>query len=86
MCGYFLSMKSMSLSPRPLKLTRIEPLFIVLAHLIAYANAWLDSIAGIMPSNLDNKKNASAASSSVMYSYLTLPISFKKACSGPTPG
>ena len=79
-------MKSMSLSPRPLKLTRMEPLFIVLAHLIAYAKAWLDSIAGMIPSNLDNKKNASAASSSVIYSYLTLPISLRKACYGPTPG
>ena len=79
-------MNSMSLSPRPLKQTKIDPLCIVRAHLIAYAKACADSIAGMIPSNLESKKKASAASSSVTDSYFTLPISCRKACSGPTPG
>ena len=56
----------MSLSPRPLRPTRID-LFGVRegANLMAYANACDDSSAGIIPSVLHKSWNAFKASSSV---------------------
>jgi len=78
---------STSLSPLPDKLIIIIlSLGNVGASFNAYATAWLDSIAGIIPSSLLSSKNAFIASWSVALTYSTLLTSFKYACSGPTPG
>ena len=45
------------------------------AILMAWAIAWDDSIAGMIPSILDKYSNASTASSSVALTYSALPIS-----------
>ena len=78
---------SMSLSPRPDNVTTIESDFdLVLAILIACETACADSSAGMIPSVLVSVKKALMASLSVALLYFTLPVSFKNACSGPTPG
>src|SRR5690606_21363277 len=77
----------MSLSPRPDRFTsRIWSLRIVGASLMAWATAWLDSSAGMMPSVRHRRWKAASASSSVMPTYSARPMSFRCACSGPTPG
>ena len=53
---------------------------------MAYAMACALSIAGIMPSVLDKNSKASTASSSVIATYSARPVSYRYACSGPTPG
>ena len=59
---------------------------IFFANFTACAIACDDSSAGIIPSVFVKSKNAFTASLSVAAAYKTLPVSFKLACSGPTPG
>ena len=68
----------MSLSPRPDRLTsRCWSGRIVAASFIAWATAWLDSSAGMMPSVRQRRWNAASASSSVMPTYSARPMSFR---------
>ena len=77
----------MSLSPLPDSVTTIDSVFFIFFEiLIAYAIAWADSNAGIIPSVLVNIKNALITSSSVTALYSTRFLSLRYACSGPTPG
>src|SRR5690606_31053701 len=76
-----------SLSPRPERLTiMIWSLPMVGAIFTAWAMAWADSRAGMMPSTLVMSLKASSASSSRIGTYLTRPVSRSQECSGPTPG
>jgi hypothetical protein len=75
------------LSPRPDSVTTMILSFgMVGATFMTYASAWDDSMAGMMPSVLDRYSKAWTASSSVIATYLALPMSWSHACSGPTPG
>ena len=75
------------MSPRPDSVTTMILSFgMVGATFITYASAWDDSMAGMMPSVLDRYSKAWTASSSVIATYLALPMSWSHACSGPTPG
>ena len=77
----------MSLSPRPERLTsRIWSFGSRGAIFAAYASAWLDSSAGMMPSSRHRSWNACSASSSVTATYSARPLSFSHACSGPDAG
>lgn len=80
-------MAATSLSPRPDSVTTMILSFgMVGATFMTYASAWDDSMAGMMPSVLDRYSKAWTASSSVIATYLALPMSWSHACSGPTPG
>ena len=75
------------MSPRPDSVTTMILSFgMVGATFMTYASAWDDSMAGMMPSVLDRYSKAWTASSSVIATYLALPMSWSHACSGPTPG
>ena len=56
------------------------------AIFMAWATAWADSIAGMMPSVRARYSKACTASSSVTGTYSARPISWRYACSGPIPG
>src|SRR5262249_42596705 len=73
---------SRSLSPRPDRQTSTSSA----SRSSARASACELSSAGMMPSVLVNRWNASSASSSVHATYVARPESRNAACSGPTPG
>src|SRR2546422_4404191 len=76
-----------SLSPRPLRFSKTtSPARHSPRCASTQATAWALSTAGRIPSRRDREANASSACWSVTASYNTRPLSFKKACSGPTPG
>ena len=80
-------MVSMSLSPLPLRpIITISLEFSLGARFSRWASAWAGSSAGIIPSSLEVNARAFRASSSVAATYSALSKSFKKLCSGPTPG
>src|SRR6185295_13764100 len=77
----------MSLSPRPETLTMtIAPSGSDAATFGSAAIAWALSSAHRIPSVRARRWNPASASVSVTDRYLARPVSFRKACSGPTPG
>ena len=56
------------------------------ASFMAWATAWADSMAGMMPSMRLVYSKAFTASSSVTGTYSARPMSWSQACSGPMPG
>src|SRR5579859_819688 len=77
---------SMSLSPRPDRFTRINPSGpSSVPTSRAPASAWALSIAGMMPSDDASSPKARIAAASVTGRYSPRPVSWRYACSGPTP-
>ena len=56
------------------------------ASFTAWATAWADSMAGMIPSVRLKYSKAPTASSSVTGTYSARPVSWSMACSGPMPG
>ena len=76
-----------SLSPLPEQLITISLFSFRDGHnFSSQANACAVSKAGIIPSSSLTSFNAVKASRSVTAPYSARPISFRKLCSGPTPG